>query len=152
MLKEWKGTGPVEFDHVGIVVPDIEEGRQLLSEMFGIEKWTEVIEDHGIGVYVQFGIGRDGPCYELVSPLHAISPVSSALRTGKGTLNHVAYLVADLSSAAERLRELECLPVTEAQPAVAYDGNIVQFFLSPLRFIVELIEAPDHQHRFVKEH
>lgn len=139
----------MNFDHIGIVVADIAEGERLLGAMFGIENWTAVIEDPGIGVYVQFGIGQDGPCYELIAPLRADSPISVALRTGKGILNHVAYLVFDLARAAEELRDLDCMPVADAHPAVAYDGKLVQFFLSPLRFIVELIEAPGHRHSFL---
>lgn len=138
----------MNFDHVGIVVADIADGQQLLTAMFGIQRWTEVFEDPGIGVYVQFGIGSDGPCYELIAPLGEESPISVALKTGKGILNHVAYLVADLKSAASGLVEAGCLPVGREQPAVAYNGHLVQFFRSPAKFIVELIEAPGHQHPY----
>ena len=138
----------MKFDHIGVVVADIEEGRELLSAMFAIKRWTTVFDDPGIDVYVQFGIGSDGPCYELIAPRSDKSPISVALRTGKGILNHVAYLVPDVAKAADFLRETGCLPVSEAQPAVAYEGKNVQFLLSPLRFIVELIEAPDHRHHF----
>jgi methylmalonyl-CoA/ethylmalonyl-CoA epimerase len=138
----------MNFDHVGIVVTDIAEGQQLLTAMFGIRRWTKVFEDPGIGVYVQFGIGRDGPCYELIAPLGEDSPISVALKTGKGILNHLAYLVSDLEFVANGLMEAGCLPVGKAQPAVAYDGRLVQFFRSPAKFIVELIEAPDHQHPY----
>ena len=141
----------MKFDHVGVVVADIAEGRHMLQTLFGIRNWTEIFEDPGIGVFVQFGIGSDGPCYELIAPRGNASPVSVALKTGKGILNHVAYLVADLEAASEALREAGCLPVAEAQPAVAYNGHTVQFFLSPLRFIVELIEAPEHQHSFAAD-
>lgn len=141
----------MKFDHVGIVVAEIAEGRRLLSQMFEIRKWSAVFEDSGMGVYVQFGIGLDGPCYELISPRGADSPVSVALRTGKGILNHVAYFVSDLESAGKTLQEAGCLRITERQPAIAYGGKPVQFFRSPLRFIVELIEAPEHQHSLFDE-
>lgn len=140
----------MKFDHIGVVVADIAEGQQLLNAMFGIQRWTKVIEDTGIGVYVQFGIGPDGPCYELISPLSAKSPVSVALKTQKGILNHVAYLVPNLHSAASTLLDAGCMLVSEPQPAVAYDGHLVQFLLNPMMFIVELIEAPEHQHSYIE--
>ena len=138
----------MRFDHVGIFVKDIARGRELLGEMFGITNWTEVFADEGIGVYVQFGIAASGPCYELVAPLGEQSPVDGALRAGKNILNHVAYLTADLEAEGERLRSLGSVAVAAAQPAVAYAGRRVQFWLSPLRFIVELIEAPEHEHSY----
>lgn len=142
----------MKFDHVGVVVNDIVEGRRLLKAMFGIDHWTRVFEDRGIDVCVQFGIGADGPCYELIAPLGKQSPVSGALKGGANILNHVAYLVADLGPAADELRKLGCFPVADAVPAAAYGGKRVQFFRTSLRFTVELIEAPTHQHDFVPDH
>ena len=79
-----EGQEQMRFDHLGIVVADIAEGRDILNAMFDIQRWTEVYEDPGIGVYVQFGIGSDGPCYELIAPFGEGSPISVALKTGKG--------------------------------------------------------------------
>jgi len=134
------------FDHLGVVVEDMEEGRAFLSKAFSVNRWTQVFEDPVIGVFVQFGIAANGPCYELVAPRGDASPVSVALRTRKAILNHVAYLVPDLDAAAEALMEEGCFPVGKAMPAVAYNQRRVQFFSSPLSFIIELIEAPDHDH------
>lgn len=88
-------------------------------------------------------------CYEIIAPLHAGSPVSRTLRTGDRILNHLAYRVDDLPHAAEDLRRQGCVPAGEAKPAVAYGGRSIQFFLAPLRFIIELIEAPQHVHAYV---
>lgn len=139
----------MKFDHIGIAVDDMDEGRQVLAAQFDLTRWTEVFEDPVIGVSVQFGIGEEGPCYELVAPLSAESPVSTALKSGKNILNHVAYLVEDIESAADSLQEMGCLPVVKAKPAVAFNGSLVQFFQSPLRFLIELIEAPRHSHNFL---
>ena len=141
-------VGRMRFDHIGIFVKELVEGRRLLEAMFGIERWTEVFEDPGIGVYVQFGLGTDGPCYELVAPRGQNSPVDGALRTGKNILNHVAYLTGDLDGDGERLRALGGVAVSAAQPAVAYGGQRVQFWLTPLRMIVELVEALEHEHGY----
>ncbi len=139
----------MRFDHVGIFVRDLKQGRELLGSLVSIEYWTATFADEGIGVFVQFGIGKNGPCYELVAPLGDNSPVDGALRTGKNILNHVAYLTGDLDAEGERLRAEGCVAAGVPQPAVAYGGRRVQFWLTPLRFVVELIEAPDHQHAFL---
>jgi hypothetical protein len=52
---------------------------------------------------------------------------------------------------------LRCSAATALPPwrgtpklAVAYEGRNIQFLMSPLNFIVELIEHPEHEHVFSK--
>ena len=139
----------MKFDHLGVVVGTIAAGRDHLSLLFGITRWSEEFADSGIGVYVQFGLDPSGICYELVSPLREDSPVTRALTARDRILNHVAYMVSDLDAEAARIRRMRCLPAGPAMPAVAYGGKRVQFFVSPLYFIIELIEAQDHTHRYL---
>lgn len=138
----------LRFDHIGLVVSDMAEGREFLEAIFGIDRWTQVFEDQGIGVYVQFGRTADGPCYELISPLGDASPVTTALKRGINILNHVAYLTANLDSDAQRLQETGSMMAGPVKPAVAYGGARVQFWVTPQRFMVELIEAPGHEHAY----
>ena len=138
----------MKFDHAGVVVGQMAAGRDHLSALLGITQWSEEFADPGIGVYVQFGLDPSGMCFELVAPLRDDSPVSRALAVRDRILNHVAYLVPDLEAETARIRRLRCLPAGPAMPAVAYGGKRVQFFVSPLYFIIELIEAPDHAHRY----
>jgi methylmalonyl-CoA/ethylmalonyl-CoA epimerase len=140
----------LHFDHIGVVVPDIDAGRRFLEAALGISQWTAVFEDPGLGVAVQFGRALDGPVYELISPLGDTSPVTAALKAGKNILNHMAYLTANIASAGERLRAQGCYPAGEPRPALAYGGRRVQFFVSPLRFLIEIIESPGHAHTFVE--
>lgn len=136
------------FDHLGLVVPDLAAARVHLQATLGIAQWSEVFDDHGLGVCLQFGSSGASPRFELITPLGEKSPVARALNQGRNVLNHLAYLTADLETAAASLREQGCFPAGDASPAVAYGGKRVQFFLSPLRFIIELIEAPGHRHLF----
>jgi methylmalonyl-CoA/ethylmalonyl-CoA epimerase len=138
----------LRFDHVGVIVRDMGAGRRFFAAL-GVDRWTEVFDDPGIGVSVQFGLGDTGPCYELITPLGEKSPVAEALRTGQRILNHVAYLTADIDAEGQRLASQGCSATGPAHPAVAYQGRRVQFWVSPLRFIVELIEAPEHEHLYL---
>jgi methylmalonyl-CoA/ethylmalonyl-CoA epimerase len=138
----------MQFDHIGLVVSDMAEGREFLESMFGVDRWTKVFEDPGIGVYVQFGRTAEGPCYELISPLGEGSPVTTALKRGVNILNHVAYLTADLDADAHGLKDRGSIMAGPAKPAVAYGGARVQFWITPQRFMVELIEAPGHEHAY----
>ena len=42
-------------------------------------------------------------------------------------------------------------PAGEPKPAIAYGGARIQFFVTPARFIVELVEAPGHEHHFIPD-
>jgi methylmalonyl-CoA/ethylmalonyl-CoA epimerase len=138
----------LRFDHLGVVVAEMGAGRSFLESALGVRQWTAVVEDAGIGVDVQFGTGGDGMVYELIAPRGESSPVSNALRSGKHILNHVAYRTDDLAAAGERLRAQGCVATGAPKPAVAYSERRVQFFVSPLRFVVELIEALEHEHAY----
>jgi len=129
----------MRFDHLGVVVGELAAGRNFL-EALGVGGWSEVFEDRGIGVSVQFGVAADGPCYELIAPLGENSPVAKALAGGKRILNHVAYRTEDLEADGERLRAQGCTATGVPVAGAAHGGRRVQFWISPLRFMVELIE------------
>ena len=144
---------PLQFDHLGVVVANLAAGRDFLALTLGITQWTAVTDDPIIRVSVQFGTAPSGgPTYELITPFSpdgvADSPIANVLRQGKHILNHVAYLTPDLEASAAHFREQGCYPAGPPQPALAYDNRLVQFWLSPLRFVIELIEKPAHQHAF----
>lgn len=138
----------MRFDHIGIVVSDLAHGRQVLQDALGLDRWTQSFTDPVNDVLVQFGTAAEGPCYELVAPLSPASPVRRALRTGSNITNHVAYLVGDLDAQAARLFDQAFAPVAEARPAVAYGNARIQFFMSPIFSLIELIEAPGHRHHY----
>jgi methylmalonyl-CoA/ethylmalonyl-CoA epimerase len=140
----------LKFDHLGVVVPSLDEGRAHLSAALEIPYWSREFADPLNGVFVQFGRDPLAMCYELVAPLGENSPVALALRKGQVILNHVAYRVEALESQVNRLRNLRFRPLGSPKPAVAYEGRNIQFLMSPLNFIVELIEHPKHAHAFSK--
>jgi methylmalonyl-CoA/ethylmalonyl-CoA epimerase len=140
----------MDFDHIGIVVRTLAAGRAHLGRLLPIAAWTAEFADPVNRVCVQFGRDRSGICYEAVAPLGDSSPALGALKPGGQVLNHLAYRVPELAEAARHLREGGCFPVGPANPAVAYRGCLIQFFVTPLRFLIEVIEAPQHQHGFVE--
>ena len=137
------------FDHFGIVVKSLSGGRDKVTAILGIREWTTTFSDSVNGVSMQFGRDDSGICYELLEPLGDHSPVRSALSERRAILNHIAYRVADLEAAAEHMRRTGCARTGDPKPAIAYGGRRIQFFVTPLSFIVELIEAPDHRHEFL---
>jgi methylmalonyl-CoA/ethylmalonyl-CoA epimerase len=141
--------GPdVQFDHIGLVVSELAIGRSMLREQFAVTAWTRSFSDPINDVQVQFGRPAAGPCYELIAPGSARSPIRRVLRSGDNVTNHVAYRVGDLADARSRLMEADFIPISPPTAAIAYGGAAIQFFMSPIFSLVELIEAPDHQHAY----
>jgi methylmalonyl-CoA/ethylmalonyl-CoA epimerase len=139
----------LELDHIGLIVPDIAAGRDFLTASLGITRWTPVVDDPILHVSVQFGATPGHPLtYELIAPFGDSSPIANALRSGKHILNHLAYLTPDLEASGERLRQSGCWAAGDPKPALAYEGRRIQFWMSPLRFVIELIEKPGHRHNF----
>jgi len=136
----------LRFDHLGVVAATLSFGREHLAAIFYVNRWTEAFEDPINNVFVQFGLDQSNQCYELIAPRNKASPVTVFLKKKTDIVNHVAYLVESLPLEVNRLREHRCMPIADPKPAVAYDGRNIQFLLSPMGFIFELIEAPDHQH------
>ncbi len=132
----------MQFDHICLVVPDLASGEAYCREVLGLTRFSVAVEDPLQKVWVQFVHDEGGLCYELVAPATEDSPVTQVLKTRRNVINHLAYRVPCLAESAARLRDQRHLPLGPSQPAIAFGGAHVQFFLSPLGHIVELIEAP----------
>jgi methylmalonyl-CoA/ethylmalonyl-CoA epimerase len=128
----------MKFDHLGLVVKRLRTGSTHLTAIINIRLRTDEFTDSVKGVRCQFGRSDSGICCELLELLGAESPVAAAL----------TCLVHDLGVKAERLTEAGCAKSGAPKSAIAYGGRLIQFFVTPLDFIAEWIEAPGHCHRF----
>jgi methylmalonyl-CoA/ethylmalonyl-CoA epimerase len=143
--------GRLRFDHLGVLVPDLAQGRHLLSSVLDVSCWTVEFEDPVNDVFVQFGRCSGGMCYETVAPRSALSPVRNALKRRVNIFNHVAYRVASLADQVVCLRAAGFGAIADPSPAVAYHNRPIQFFASADGWLVELIEAPEHRHVYIAE-
>ena len=138
----------MRFDHLGVVAADLAAGRALLGGSIGVGDWSREYEEPLQDVYVQFGRCAPGISYEIVAPRSPTSPIVRALASKTNVINHVAYLVDDLAREAERLTAAGFAAIGAAKPGIVFGNRPIQFFVSPSRFLLELIEAPDHEHEF----
>jgi methylmalonyl-CoA/ethylmalonyl-CoA epimerase len=131
----------LKFHHIGIFVRNLEDGKANLLKIFHAEKISPVTKDEGLGVMVQFVSDISGITYELVAPYGKNNPVDNVLSSKKNILNHVAYTSDNFSEDVNSLRLSGAVPLGKPNPAKAFDGNLVVFFLTKLGFIIELIEG-----------
>ena len=143
-----RDVAELTFDHIGLVVAELDAGCEQLAAMLAPLQWTERFEDPGLGVSVRFARDAAGVVYELIAPLGPDSPVRRTLESRANLLNQIAYRTASLDESVARLRRTRAVPVGAARPAVAFGGARVQFLMTPLGFLVELIEVDRVVHRF----
>jgi methylmalonyl-CoA/ethylmalonyl-CoA epimerase len=136
------------FDHLGLVVTDIGAGTGALEGLLGTLSWTRQVDDAGLGVSVRFARDSSGIVYELIAPYGDKSPIARALKSKTDLLNHIAYRTHSLETSAARWRGQRALPVGAPAPALAFGGARVQFFMTALGFLVELIEIDHAIHEY----
>lgn len=136
------------FDHIGIVVPDLDDGVLAFGKTISAIGQTQRFDDDLLTVSVQFLRDNKGIVYELISPLGEKSIVSDTLRKKKNLLNQLAYIAPDIKKTAQQLRLAGYFPLSRPTPAIAFNGASVQFFLSPFGFVLEIIEQTQYEHEF----
>jgi methylmalonyl-CoA/ethylmalonyl-CoA epimerase len=124
------------IDHVGIVVADIDSALRVYGETFELELvHREVMSELGLEIaLVAVGESR----IELLAPIAEEGVLAGA----KPGMHHVAYSVADIDAALERLRERDVELIDESARGGVLDSRIA--FVHPHAtggVLTELVEA-----------
>ncbi|MEU4422610.1 methylmalonyl-CoA epimerase [Actinoplanes sp. NPDC024001] len=95
----------LRIDHVGIAVPDLDEAIRFYAENFGLRCVHEETNDEQGVREAMLAVGDGtGPRLQLLAPARPDSAIAKFLdRNGPG-LQQLAYTVADVKVAADRLR------------------------------------------------
>ena len=127
--------------HLGYAVEDLEAAARFYEEHFGISTGKpEEVEEQGI-VATMFEVGESK--IELLEPTRPDSPVGKFLaKRGEG-FHHVAFLVDDLETTLEELKE-SGVELIDETPRVGAGGTRMAF-LHPKGahgVLTELVELP----------
>ncbi|MEU8236702.1 methylmalonyl-CoA epimerase [Actinoplanes missouriensis] len=101
----FSGVELLRIDHVGIAVADLDAAITFYAENLGLRcVHQETNEEQGVRE-AMLAVGDDsGPRIQLLAPLRPDSAIAKFLdRSGPG-LQQLAYTVADVEVAAEKLR------------------------------------------------
>jgi hypothetical protein len=112
----------------------------MMLERLGFVSEGEVVEDTGIGVFVQFLV-LGGFRIELVSPLRDTSPVLPWLAQGS-PLYHFAIELSSNREFEMTLQGSGFRLVYGPHPAAAFGNRNIWFFINKDRLLVEVI-APE---------
>lgn len=91
-----------QISHLGIAVQDLEEAREFYRSVFGVESSEPIVGGNGDLKASMIKLGDTS--IELLQPLGAEGPVAKFLqRQGEG-IHHVCYVVDDIASEVESLK------------------------------------------------
>jgi len=132
------------IDHLGVVVPSIEEGIAHWSRLFGYRQYSEIVENTRQKVRVVF-MGKPGSLtVKLVAPSSPDSSVSMFARRGGG-LHHLCFRCEHLSDGIAHLEELGAKVLVPPQPGEAFEGNLISFLFAGQGLNIELIDTSAKQ-------
>ncbi len=133
----------LKLHHVGHLVKDIKAASRSLTQEYGYEIESKVIEDQVQTAFVQFlRLPKSSSWLELVSPNGENSKLSAALKRGGG-LHHLCYEVENIDQACTELRNRKLALLSKPVPAVAFGGRRIAWLIDSTRLLTELVEAGD---------
>lgn len=113
-----------KIDHIGVAVPDLEEAVLSYSRLFGIEPaHRELVASDGVET-VMFEVGESR--IELLGSTGPGSKIAGFLARRGGGIHHVAYGVADVGAALERLAA-DGVELLDTTPRPGAGGRLVAF-------------------------
>ena len=126
------------FNHVAIVVPDLEEAKNKYREILNANV-SEVndYKEHGVSVvFVDIGNTK----IELMHPYGENSPIKNFLdRNINGAIHHICLEVKDINKTAENLKKKNIRILGDGTPKNGAHNKPV-LFLHPKDFFGTLIE------------
>jgi catechol 2,3-dioxygenase-like lactoylglutathione lyase family enzyme len=129
------------FDHIGIIVKNIDKAVEILVDDHNLKRCGNKVVETEIDVILQFLVDDKGLRYEIIEPSNSSSPLNKVLESkNTNKIHHIAYLVEDIDQKCDHFREKGYGFLTKYFAAKVFNGARVIFLMSPLGFILELIE------------
>lgn len=95
----------IRFDHLGIVVKDIDEAASLYNKMLGLTPWDKgIVEDAENGVRL-LSLPAGDTFIELIQPISPDNRFARFLRERGGGLFHLCFFTDDFDKEVGALKE-----------------------------------------------
>jgi methylmalonyl-CoA/ethylmalonyl-CoA epimerase len=133
----------LQFNHVAIVVPDIEAAARTLHDKYGLAVGRRMVnERQGVRLaYIDLGNAR----IELLEPTRPDSPVSKFLeRNPRGGIHHFCLGSGDVGAAARELAGKGVRVLGDGDPQYNVAGERIAF-IHPHDFLGALVELEEHR-------
>jgi methylmalonyl-CoA/ethylmalonyl-CoA epimerase len=126
------------IDHIGIVVPRLEQALGQWETLFGYHRNSDIVQNTRQKVRVVFLSKPNSVTIKLIEPSAADSPVSPFARTGGG-LHHLCFQCGTLQTEIPRLQQRGARLIVPPQPGEAFKNHPIAFLLAANKLNIELI-------------
>ena len=128
------------IDHIGLAVTDIAEAVALYQTQFGVQEWEiiELPERHMRVAITTIGTSM----VELIAPTAPEAAFAKYLAEKGPGMHHIAYRVADITTALATLKA-QGLRLVDEVPRPGLHGTLVAF-VHPKATMGTLIELVQH--------
>ena len=131
-----------KFDHIGIVVEDLEKATDELSFLFDLQ-YEEKMEMEEAGIRIAFyplGVGQ----MELIEFTKTIDDVDPMVTQPRAGVQHVAFQVEAFDETLKELTE-KGLKIIPGFPRKGAHGRVAFFYpIANLDLMIEICEVTEH--------
>ena len=128
-----------KFDHIGVVVDDLEQAMEELSNFFGLD-CQEMMEMKDAGIRIAF-YPLDSAQIEFIEfqkSIEGVDPI--VMRSGRG-IQHIAFQVEDFKQALMELTA-KGLKLVKGFPRKGAHGQVAFFYPTQgLNLLIEICES-----------
>src|SRR3984885_7493031 len=137
---QFPASPDLRLHYICLVVRGIEEVRAFYVDVLQYRERTPVIHDPLQTAFVQFfSIPGSDHYLELVAPDSDTSKLRGASRKGQ-PLNHLCYSCESMAHTISCLKEAGCMVIQDPVPAVAFDGRLIAWLMTPEGLLTEIVE------------
>ena len=136
-------TGMV-IDHIGIVVPSLDEGIEQWEQLFGYKRHSEIVINTRQKVRIVFLSKKNSLTIKLIEPSAPDSPVTLFAQKGGG-LHHLCFRCDNLEVQIPLLKQKGARLIVPPQPGEAFGNRDIAFFWAQHNLNVELIDTTTKQ-------
>jgi methylmalonyl-CoA/ethylmalonyl-CoA epimerase len=132
----------VVIDHIGIVVPSLDEGIQHWQDLFGYGQSSDIVVNSRQRVRVVFMSKAGSITVKLVEPAAATSSIAAFARKGGG-LHHLCFRCDDLGVQVARLKSRGARLLVPPEPGEAFRNRDVAFLWTKDNLTFEMIDTSE---------
>ncbi len=130
------------LDHIGIVVPSLEQAMHQWEALFGYHKQSDIVVNTRQKVRVVFLAKADSLTVKLVEPTAPDSPAFAAARKGGG-LHHLCFRCSSVGAQIPLLQKNGATLIVPPQPGEAFGNHPIAFLLARNNLNFELIDTAE---------
>jgi methylmalonyl-CoA/ethylmalonyl-CoA epimerase len=130
------------IDHIGLVVPSLDEGIRHWQELFGYSQCSDIVVNSRQKVRVVFLSKSGSITVKLLEPAGDNSPITAFAQKGGG-LHHLCFRCDDLRVEVAHLKAKGARLLVPPEPGEAFNNREVAFLWGKDNLTFEVIDTTE---------